>query len=242
MNNIDNANIVVHRASSRGYNNFGWLKTFHTFSFSNYFNPERMHFGKLRVLNDDRVEGGTGFDLHPHENMEIITIPLSGTLLHTDSFGHEQEIKPGEVQIMSAGTGLYHSEYNGSETEPVTLLQIWVLPKIMNVKPRYDQKAFNHIDKLNKFQTIVSPNEKDGSLFINQDAYFHLAELDESLEINYKLENSKSGVYLFIIEGRVQTSNEVLNRRDAIGISGMDEINIKAIEKSEILLIEVPMN
>lgn len=232
---------VIHKADSRGTANFGWLNSSHTFSFGQYYDPDRVTFGRLRVLNDDIVIGGAGFPTHPHSNMEIISIPLSGALAHKDSTGTEQVIHTGEVQIMSAGSGLTHSEYNASKTEEVNFLQIWVLPKEENIKPRYDQKRFNDEERKNTFQTVVSPTE-DESLWINQDAWFSLSDLDVDKTLDYSLNNPASGVYVFVIDGEVEIDGETLSKRDAGGFSQADSLKIKANADSKLLVIEVPMN
>lgn len=232
---------VIHKADSRGIANFGWLNSKHTFSFGQYFDPERINFGKLRVLNDDIVVGGAGFPTHPHSNMEIVSIPLSGALAHKDSTGTEQIIKTGEVQIMSAGSGLTHSEYNASKSEEVNFLQIWILPKEENINPRYDQKVFNEEKRQNTVQTVVSP-EKNDSLWINQDAWFSLSDIDEGKTINYQINNEENGIYAFVIEGNVKVADETLGDRDAVGIQNQSSIDITALKDTKILLIEIPMN
>jgi redox-sensitive bicupin YhaK (pirin superfamily) len=233
---------TIHRADTRGYADHGWLKSRHTFSFAGYHNPERMRFGLLRVLNDDIVEPGGGFGTHPHDNMEIVSIPLSGSLAHKDSEGNEHVINTGDVQIMSAGSGLYHSEYNASAKNTVNFLQIWVYPKVRNIKPRYDQKTFDSADRKNKIQTVVSPQNNDGTLWINQDAYFSLADIEKAVKLNYEIMHKGNGLYIFVISGAIEISGEILNKRDAIGIEESNSIELKAVENSEILLIEVPLN
>jgi len=232
---------TIHKADSRGYADHGWLKTFHTFSFASYYDPSRVRFGLLRVLNDDIIEGGMGFGTHPHDNMEIVTIPIVGTLAHKDSMGTKQTLKPGEIQIMSAGSGLTHSEFNNSETERINLLQIWVFPKERDIKPRYDQKVFDVNERKNKFQTVVSPNKENGAMWINQDAFFSLANIDKGKTLQYDVKHKGNGAYLFVIEGSVKAAGETLNKRDAIGAEDIDTLEISALENSEILLIEVPM-
>lgn len=231
---------VIHRSTSRGTANFGWLNSKHTFSFGEYYNPERERFGLLRVLNDDVVVGGAGFPTHPHSNMEIISIPLSGALAHKDSTGNEEVIKTGEVQIMSAGSGLTHSEYNASKTDEVNFLQIWVFPKEKNIQPRYDQKVFESSERKNQLQTVVTP-DNDSALWINQDAWFSLADLDSHSPLNYEFNSTASGLYLFVIEGQVKVDSEVLSKRDAIGISDTESIQVEATEDAKLLFIEVPM-
>jgi quercetin 2,3-dioxygenase len=209
---------VIHRAETRGLADHGWLKSYHTFSFANYHNANRMRFGLLRVLNDDRVAAGEGFGQHPHDNMEIISIPLQGSLEHKDSMGNQTVIRPNEVQIMSAGTGVRHSEYNHSKTEEVKFLQIWVFPKERNIKPRYEQKLYPHEERKNKLLTVVSPDHNVGSLWINQDAYFSLTDLDEGKSLNYKINKKGNGVYIFVLEGTIEAGGETLNKRDGMGI------------------------
>lgn len=235
-------NMTIHKANTRGYADHGWLKTNHTFSFASYYDENRMNFGMLRVLNDDIVEGGMGFGKHPHNNMEIVSIPLSGALEHKDSMGHIEVIKEGEVQIMSAGTGVLHSEYNHSKTDDVNFLQIWVLPKERNIKPRYEQKNINDADAKNKFLTIVSPDEKDdNAVWINQDAYFSITRSDAGTEISYDIKQKGNGVYIFVIEGDVTIDGNNLGRRDGIGIEGAEKVRIKSNSDSRLLAIEIPM-
>ena len=232
---------TLHKSDSRGYIDHGWLKTYHTFSFASYYDPSRVRFGLLRVLNDDIIEAGMGFGTHPHDNMEIVTIPLEGELAHKDSMGTKQTLKAGEIQIMSAGSGLTHSEFNNSETERINLLQIWVFPKERDIKPRYDQKVFDINERKNKFQTVVSPNKENGAMWINQDACFSLANIDKGKTLQYSIKHKGNGAYLFVIEGSVSTAGETLNKRDAIGIEDIGNIEISALENSEILVIDVPM-
>lgn len=233
---------IIHRANSRGHADYGWLNTYHSFSFSEYYNPNRMNFGALRVLNDDTIEGGTGFDTHPHNNMEIITIPLDGALKHKDSMGNSSIINQGEIQVMSAGTGIYHSEFNPHKDKSGQFLQIWVMPNQENVTPRYGQIALNVEDRHNKFQQIVSPNPSDEGLWIHQQAWFYLADFDAGKLANYQLKKEGNGVYLFVISGSIIINNEVLESRDGMGITGAEIIAIEANSKTEILVIEVPMN
>lgn len=232
---------ILHTAESRGFQNHGWLVANHSFSFANYYNPERVHFGVLRVLNDDFVAPGMGFGTHPHSNMEIITIPLSGELHHKDSMGNFGAIMKGEIQVMSAGTGIQHSEFNGSEEKPVTLLQIWVIPRENGVKPRYDQLkiADNAVD--NEFQQIVSPNPEDAGVWIHQDAWFHLGNFTQDSSKKYEIKKSGNGVYVFVISGSVKIGDTVLNQRDALGISETESFDMEISANSEVLLIEVPM-
>ncbi len=232
---------IFHPASERGHVNFGWLDSYHSFSFGNWQDPEKVHFGALRVLNDDRVNGGSGFPAHPHDNMEIVSIPLEGALGHKDSTGTDGVIKTGDVQIMSAGTGIRHSEMNASKTDPARFLQIWVFPKLEDSKPRYDQKAFDSKERKNKWQIVVSPNEKDGGVWINQDARFSMTDLDAGKLLSYTPAFPGNGIYVFLIDGEIEISGEKLGKRDAIGISGADNFTIKANQDSKILAIEVPM-
>ena len=233
---------VIHKAESRGHANHGWLDSHHTFSFASYHNPERMRFGLLRVLNDDIVAGGQGFGKHPHDNMEIISIPLSGALKHEDTTGRSEVIRTHDVQIMSAGSGLMHSEFNHSDIEEVNFLQIWVFPKEKNIEPRYEQKTFPPDQRQNEIKTVVSPRKDEDTLWINQDAYFSLASLDDGIEKTYEIQKPANGVYAFVIEGQVEINGEVLNKRDGMGIVDVEQINIQAKEKTELLLIEVPMH
>jgi redox-sensitive bicupin YhaK (pirin superfamily) len=232
---------TIHKANTRGYADHGWLKSHHTFSFAGYHNPERTRFGLLRVLNDDVVEPGMGFGTHPHDNMEIVSIPLEGALAHKDSTGNEHLINSGDVQIMSAGSGLYHSEYNASDKDEVNFLQIWVFPKKRDIEPRYEQKTFDAEDRKNKFQTVVSPQKND-ALWINQDAYFSLGQLDKSTTANYDIKHTGNGLYIFVLNGSVDLAGEKLGKRDAVGLEDLNSVEIKALENSELLLIEVPMN
>ncbi|HEY0055589.1 MAG TPA: pirin family protein [Pedobacter sp.] len=232
---------VIHRASDRGFADHGWLKAAHSFSFGSFYNPAKSHFGLLRVLNDDIVAPGMGFGMHGHDNMEIVTIPLKGTLAHKDSLGSEGVIKYGEIQAMSAGSGLQHSEFNASATEEVNLLQIWVFPKVRNIQPRYDQKSFDFSDLKNEFKLLVSPQQTSETMWINQDAYFTLGSLDAGKTIEYGLNMRSNGTYLFVIEGDVEVDGERLARRDAAGVFETDKIELTAYENSQMLLIEVPM-
>jgi len=231
---------AIHRAGTRGYANHGWLESRHTFSFAGYYNPDRMHFGALRVLNDDIVAGGMGFGTHPHDNMEIISIPIDGSLEHKDSTGHKEVIKPGEVQIMSAGSGLQHSEYNHSKTEKVNFLQIWVFPKEKNIEPRYDQKYFPDKQMHNRLLTVVSP-EGEGELWINQDAWFSMGVLEAGEQVDYALKKSGNGIYLFVIEGSITVEGESLDRRDGMGVINTSTIQILANSDSKVLVMDIPM-
>ncbi|MES1219533.1 MAG: pirin family protein [Bacteroidota bacterium] len=233
---------VLHKADSRGHAEHGWLNAWHSFSFAGYHDPSRVHFGVLRVLNDDTIAGGMGFGAHPHDNMEIITIPLSGQLEHRDSMGNTGIISKGEVQVMSAGTGIQHSEKNKNLDEPLKLLQIWVFPDQRNVEPRYDQKAFDLNASKNNLLTIVSPmGEKEG-LNIHQHAWFSLGKLDKDFTVTYDLKDKQNGVYAFVIDGSVTINGEKLNRRDGAGITDAEVLEIKADSEAELLLMEIPMN
>jgi len=237
-----NPNVVIHRAETRGHANHGWLDSHHTFSFANYYNPERMHFGVLRVLNDDRVDAGMGFGTHPHDNMEIISIPLEGNLEHKDSMGNVAVIKRGDIQAMSAGTGIFHSEYNQSKTEPTKFLQIWVFPNKKNVTPRYDQISLNVDDRHNRLQQILSPNADDEGVWIHQNAWFHLGKFDQNIETNYTIKAKGNGVYAFLLSGSMMIDGHEINTRDGIGIWDTDQIHITATSPdAEVLLMEVPM-
>lgn len=231
---------IIHKAESRGYADHGWLRSHHTFSFASYQNSERMNFGMLRVLNDDVVQPEMGFGTHPHRNMEIISIPISGALSHTDSIGNKRSIEVGEVQVMSAGTGLKHSEFNDSKIDAVNFLQLWIIPEIENITPYYNQKIFEALERKNKFQVLVSPKDKQvvGSLPINQQGYISMIDLDKGFETTYDLKN---GAYFFLIEGEVLIEDENLKRRDAIGIIEKNKVNIKANKSSKLLVIDVPM-
>ena len=232
---------VLHKADTRGHANHGWLDTHHTFSFANYYTPERMHFGVLRVLNDDTVESGMGFGTHPHDNMEIISIPLEGDLEHKDSMGNVAVIRNGDIQVMSAGTGISHSEYNRNKQSLVKFLQIWVFPNKRNVTPRYDQITLNLADRKNKLQQILSPNPDDAGVWIHQDAWFHLADFDQGVATDYTIKKSGNGVYAFVLRGDITINDQLLNTRDGLGIWDTDKISIKADSNAEFLLMEVPM-
>ncbi|KAA1246507.1 pirin family protein [Aquimarina sp. RZ0] len=235
-------NTVVHKAETRGNANHGWLNSHHTFSFANYHNPERMNFGVLRVLNDDRVQAGMGFGTHPHDNMEIISIPLEGDLEHKDSMGNVTVIKEGDVQIMSAGTGITHSEYNKNKDKEVKFLQIWVFPKDKNVTPRYDQISIRDIEKTNEFYQILSPNKDDQGVWIHQDAWFHIGKFNAGKSDEYKLQKPGNGIYAFILEGEVEIQGESLSKRDGIGVWNTDSISVTATGFARVLLMEVPMS
>ena len=234
-------NIVLHKAETRGHANHGWLDSHHTFSFANYYNPDRMHFGVLRVLNDDVVSGGMGFGRHPHDNMEIISIPLEGDLEHQDSMGNTTVIRNGDIQVMSAGTGIQHSEKNKNQDKKVKFLQIWVFPNKRNVSPRYDQLTLKAEDRHNKLQQVLSPNVDDEGVWIHQDAWFHLGTLDKGNKQNYQIRKKGNGVYAFIISGEVTIAGQPLAARDGLGLWDIDQIDIVADSNAEILLMEVPM-
>lgn len=232
---------IYHKADSRGHADHGWLKTYHSFSFANYYDPDRIHFGALRVLNDDWIAAGEGFRTHPHDNMEIITIPLSGDLEHKDSMGNSGIIRHGEIQVMSAGTGIQHSEFNSNSNQELTLLQIWVFPNKKNVTPRYDQITLKDIEEENRLIQIVSPNKNDDGTWIYQDAWFHLGTLKQGWNGEYQLKGNDHGVYIFVIEGKINIGKHELNKRDGLGVSEFSSFEINAIENSRILLMEVPM-
>ena len=234
-------NIMIHKSESRGHANHGWLDTFHTFSFGMYHEPSRIHFGMLRVLNDDFVIGGAGFGKHTHDNMEIISIPLQGSLAHSDSTGNEGVISTGDVQIMSAGSGIQHAEYNASETELVNFLQLWIIPKEKNIQPRYDQLSFTKEQLRNQLRPIVSATEKEGTLWINQDAELYLGEFDASIEISHDIKSANHGIYIFVIEGSLTIGDITLNKRDGIGIYDTDSVLATVHKHSKLLLIEVPI-
>ncbi|MGB8373730.1 MAG: pirin family protein [Salegentibacter sp.] len=232
---------VLHKADTRGDANHGWLHSRHSFSFANYYDPGRMNFGMLRVLNDDEVSGGMGFGQHPHKNMEIISIPLEGDLEHKDSMGNVTVIRKEDVQVMSAGTGVQHSEYNKNKDKPVKFLQIWVIPDKQNVEPRYDQISLNPEDRHNKLQQILSPNPDDTGVWIHQNAWFHLGKLDKDFSTDYKMKAEGNGVYIFVLSGELSINEQPLKTRDGFGIWDTDKFHIKADTDAEILLMEVPM-
>uniref|UniRef100_UPI003217CF54 pirin family protein n=1 Tax=uncultured Draconibacterium sp. TaxID=1573823 RepID=UPI003217CF54 len=232
---------ILHKANSRGHANHGWLNAKHTFSFANYHDPERIHFGVLRVLNDDIIAGGKGFGMHPHDNMEIITIPLEGDLEHKDNMGNSAVIRQGDVQVMSAGTGVFHSEFNKNEDQPINLLQIWVFPNKRNVEPRYDQISIRDIAEENKFYQILSPNADDQGVWIHQEAWFHLGNFDAGMSDTYLLKKKGNGVYIFIIEGEVEVEGQILAKRDGFGVQNLNEFQVLAKTDARLLLMEVPM-
>ena len=232
---------VLHKSETRGHANHGWLDSHHTFSFANYYNPERMHFGALRVLNDDRVAAGEGFGTHPHDNMEIVSIPLFGDLEHKDSMGNHGVISTGEIQVMSAGTGIFHSEFNKNKDKETRFLQIWVIPNKRNVTPRYDQISIAELSKPDELSQILSPNPNDQGVWIHQQAWFHIGKLSTGWKGNYSLKNKTNGVYFFVIEGDVTVAGQTLKRRDGLGVSETDEIEITVSSDARLLVMEVPM-
>ena len=233
---------VLHKAASRGFADHGWLKSHHTFSFANYYDPGRVNFGALRVLNDDFVEAGMGFGTHPHSNMEIISIPLEGDLEHQDSMGNITVIRNGDIQVMSAGTGITHSEYNKNEDIPVKFLQIWVIPKKKNITPRYDQITLVPEERNNRLQQILSPNQNNEGVWIHQDAWFHLGTFSNGHQETYSLKKQGNGVYIFLLTGLMEIGDFTLSKRDGLGITGAAEITLKSIsDNTEVLVMEVPM-
>lgn len=232
---------IYHPSASRGYANHGWLDTYHTFSFGGYYNPERMNFGKLRVLNDDTIDGGTGFDTHPHDNMEIVSIGLNGCLAHKDSMGNKEVIHPNEVQVMSAGTGIKHSEFNDSASEPAQFLQIWIYPDARDHTPRYGQQSFDPAGRINQFQLMVSPEKSTDNLWLNQDAYLSRASLGTGQTLTYNLYTPGNGIYIFIVDGEVSVADQNLVRRDGLGVWEVDKVTFNTTTDADILVIEVPM-
>jgi quercetin 2,3-dioxygenase len=235
-------NQIIHKAETRGHANHGWLNSYHSFSFAGYYNPERMHFGALRVLNDDEVAAGMGFGQHPHDNMEIISIPLEGDLEHRDSMGNVATIRRGDVQVMSAGTGINHSEYNRNKDSKVKFLQIWVIPAKRNVTPRYAQVTLKEEDRHNRLQQVVSPDQNDEGAWINQQAWFYLGKLDKGVSADHSIKAKDNGAYVFILSGKVKINGNELETRDGIGIWNTGKITIEAASDAEVLLMDVPMN
>jgi redox-sensitive bicupin YhaK (pirin superfamily) len=235
-------NSVLHKANTRGNANHGWLNAYHSFSFASWYNPERIQFGVLRVLNDDTIAGGMGFGTHPHDNMEIITIPLEGDLAHKDSMGNESVIKTGDIQVMSAGTGIQHSEFNPNATEQTKLFQIWLFPKTRNVTPRYQQITLDPSEQKNNFAQILSPNANDAGVWIHQDAWFYLSDFDSGFSKSLTLNKEGNGFYIITIEGEIEVNDTTLEKRDAIGIWETNELVIKATTQSKFLIMEIPMN
>jgi redox-sensitive bicupin YhaK (pirin superfamily) len=236
------ANMILHKAETRGHADHGWLNSHHSFSFANYYDPERMHFGVLRVLNDDTVAPGMGFSTHPHENMEIISIPLEGDLEHKDSMGNTQVIRHGDIQVMSAGSGITHSEKNRNTDKLTRFLQIWVFPNKRNVTPRYDQLVINKADRHNRFQQVLSPSADDAGVWIHQDAWFHLGDFEAGKEASYGVKRKGNGVYVFVLEGSATVNGQAMSRRDGLGVWDIDTIELKAGPGgAELLLMDVPM-
>ena len=234
-------NTVLHKADTRGHADHGWLNAYHSFSFASWYNPERVQFGALRVLNDDTIAAGMGFGTHPHDNMEIITIPLEGDLAHKDSMGNTETIKSGDVQVMSAGTGVKHSEFNPNADQRTKLLQIWVYPNQQNVEPRYQQITLNPEDRKNTLQQILSPNAEDAGVWIHQDAWFHLGKFDKGVTATYSLKKEGNGVYVFVLSGKITIDGQELETRDGFGIWNVNSFDIEAITHAEFLLMEIPM-
>ena len=235
-------NMIFHKADTRGHEDHGWLNTFHNFSFGDYYDHDRMQFGTLRVLNDDTVAAGTGFGRHPHNNMEIISIPLEGELEHKDSMGNTQVIKTGDIQVMSAGTGIFHSEYNRDKNKEVKFLQIWVLPNKLDVQPRYDQVTLDPSKRINRLQQILSPNPKDEGVWIYQDAWFYLLKIQKDHKVNYQIKKKGNGVLCFLLSGNMNIKDNLLEKRDALGIWDIDSIDLISLsDDSEILVMDVPM-
>ncbi len=233
---------IFHAASTRGHAQHGWLESYHTFSFASYFDAERMHFGALRVLNDDQVAAGMGFSQHPHDNMEIVSISLEGDLEHRDSMGNVAVIREGDIQVMSAGTGITHSEYNKNKDKPVKFLQIWIIPKQRNVTPRYDQLNWKAEAVYNQWQQILSPHADDAGVWIHQDAWFHRAQLDEQITLDYNVKQEGNGVYLFILEGSVKINDTLMEKRDGMGLWELSSFQITSTaSNTSVLLMEVPM-
>ena len=234
-------NTIIHKANTRGHADHGWLNAYHSFSFASWYNPERVQFGALRVLNDDTIAAGMGFGTHPHDNMEIITIPLEGDLAHKDSMGNTETIKSGDIQVMSAGTGVKHSEFNPNADQRTKLLQIWVYPNKQNVEPRYQQITLNPEDRKNKLQQILSPNADDSGVWIHQDAWFHLGKFDKGVSATYDFKKEGNGVYAFILSGTITINGQELETRDGFGIWNTNSLEIKATSDAEFLLMEIPM-
>ncbi len=232
---------ILHKAETRGHANHGWLDSHHTFSFANYYDPDRMNFGVLRVLNDDMVSEAKGFGTHPHNNMEIISIPLEGDLQHMDNMGNSAVIRQGDVQVMSAGTGIQHSEYNKNPDKPVKFLQIWMFPNKQNVEPRYDQISLKDIERKNALYQILSPNNEDQGVWVHQDAWFHLGDFDADFSETYTLKKKSNGIYIFVLDGEVIINNQSLGKRDGYGIWEVDGFTLESKKRSKVLVMEVPM-
>lgn len=233
--------VTLYKSNSRGHRNHGWLDTHFSFSFADYYNPDRVHFGALRVLNDDVISPGMGFGKHPHDNMEIISIPLNGVLEHKDSMGHVQRLSKNEIQVMSAGTGIYHSEKNGSTTENAELLQIWIIPENRDVSPRYDQIKFDPELRRNTLFNIVGPKDSGSPLWINQQTWLYLSNLNKGYSINYEIQQEEHGLFVFVIEGKLKLGDTVLEARDAIQITDTNRIKLLAEEDCYFLLINIPL-
>ena len=233
---------ILHKANTRGHANHGWLDSHHSFSFANYHNPERMNFGVLRVLNDDVVSGGKGFGTHPHDNMEIVSIPLEGDLEHSDNMGNKTVIKEGDIQVLSAGTGILHSEYNKNPDKEVRFLQIWLFPNKKNLAPRYDQVSLRDIKKKNELYQVLSPNSNEAGVWVNQDAWFYMGDLDKDITTEYNLHRAENGVYAFILEGEVKIDGQLLHKRDGLGIWDTQTVDITAASDAKLLLMEIPMS
>jgi len=233
---------TLHKSNTRGSADHGWLKTNFTFSFADYYNPERIHFGKLRVLNDDTIAPGKGFGLHPHDNMEIITIPLAGAVKHTDNTGGNEIISRGQVQVMSAGTGIWHSEFNASDSEELSLLQIWIFPDQNGLKPRYETQTYDFKQLSNELKLVAGSSKLEGShLKINQQAYVSFGKMDHGQQLTYSFYIPGNGAYIFLIEGHLSIDNNTLERRDGIGIEDTNQLNFESLEKSEFVIFEIPM-
>jgi redox-sensitive bicupin YhaK (pirin superfamily) len=236
------AQTVLHQEATRGKSDHGWLKSFHTFSFGMHYNPERINFGALRVLNDDWVSGGKGFGEHPHDNMEIISIPLEGSLQHEDSMENIAVIEAGEIQVMSAGTGIYHKEFNKDKDQPVQFLQIWLFPNQRNVTPRYQQLRYDNLVKANQFTQILSPDKDDDGVWIYQDAWFNIGKFDKTTQTDYQFKNKGNGLYVFVLKGGAKVDGQELRERDGFGIWDTENVSIETAAGSQVLLMEVPMN
>lgn len=233
---------ILYPANTRGTADYGWLKATYSFSFANYYDPSRIHFGALRVLNDDYIEGGMGFGRHPHDNMEIVTIPLEGAVAHEDSTGTSGVVGVGEVQVMSAGTGIFHSEKNASSKDPLKLFQIWVMPKVKDIEPRYDQRKFDVSEYKNQWKTLVSPlGSENDSLQVNADTYFNMTRSEAGMSLSYEFHQENQGAYIMVVDGEIEVDGKVLSRRDAIGITETKDLSIKFNKESQVLLIEIPM-
>lgn len=232
---------VLHRANSRGEADHGWLNSYHTFSFAGYHHPERMHFGVLRVLNDDTVKGGMGFSTHSHRDMEIISIPLEGDLQHQDNMGNVTRIREGDIQVMSAGTGIEHSEYNANRDREVKFLQIWIFPREKGVEPRYDQVSLRSLQKKNEFYQVLSPDPEDEGVWIHQDAWFHMGDFDAGKKAEYTLKNRENGLYVFLLKGKAEVANTTLGARDGLGIRGTGTVAFEFPESCSLLLMEIPL-